>query len=121
MLTSALDQGPPEEVQSALVSGRKEEPALDILAGWLASRISGPVQRAVGELKVDLVRASETITLSRPQDGVTATLSRTAKPDALLPLARRETRDCLAEDMRRLDADEIYFAALQGIDKVQYL
>jgi glucose-6-phosphate dehydrogenase assembly protein OpcA len=121
MLTSALDQGPHEALDSALVSGRKEEPALDILAGWLASRIDGPVQRAVGELKVELVRASETITLSRPQEGVTATLSRTATPDAMLPLARRETRDCLAEDMRRLDADQIYYAALQGIEKVQYL
>jgi glucose-6-phosphate dehydrogenase assembly protein OpcA len=35
-------------------------------------------------------------------------------------LARRETRECLAEDMRRLDADEIYHAALGGIGKVQY-
>lgn len=121
MLTSALDQGPHEPIQSALVSGLKDEPALDIMAGWLASRIEGPVQRAVGDLRVELVRASETITLTRPQDGVTATLSRTGKPDALVPLARRETRDCLAEDMRRLDADEIFFAALQGIDKVEYL
>jgi glucose-6-phosphate dehydrogenase assembly protein OpcA len=121
MLTSALDQGPHEPIQSAVVSGLKTEPALDILAGWLASRIDGPVQRAVGELKVELVRNSETITLSRPQEGVTATLTRTAKPDALLPLARRETRECLAEDMRRLDADEIYLSALQGIDRVQYL
>ena len=120
MLTSALDQGAHEDIQSALVSGRKEEPALDILAGWLASRIDGPVTRAVGELKVELTRASETITLSRPQDGVTATLTRTAKPEAKLPLARRETRDCLAEDLRRLDADEIYLAALKGIDKVRY-
>jgi glucose-6-phosphate dehydrogenase assembly protein OpcA len=121
MLTSALDQGPHEDISSALVSGRKEEPALDILAGWLASRIAGPVQRAVGDLKVELVRASETITLSRPQEGVTATLTRTAKPDAKLPLARRETRDCLAEDLRRLDDDEIYLAALHGIDEVEYL
>lgn len=121
MLTSALDQGPHEPIESALVSGLKDEPALDILAGWLASRIDGPVQRAVGDLKVELVRRTETITLSRPQDGITATLTRTAKPEALLPLARRETRDCLAEDMRRLDADEIYFAALQGIDKVEYV
>jgi glucose-6-phosphate dehydrogenase assembly protein OpcA len=121
MLTSALDQGPHEDISSALVSGRKEEPALDILAGWLASRIAGSVQRAVGDLKVELVRASETITLSRPQEGVTATLTRTAKPDAKLPLARRETRDCLAEDLRRLDADEIYLAALRGIDEVEYL
>jgi glucose-6-phosphate dehydrogenase assembly protein OpcA len=121
LLASSLDQPPYEPVTSALVSGLKTEPALDILAGWLASRIDGPVQRAVGELKVELNRRTETITLSRPQDGTTATLSRTAKPDALLPLARRETRECLAEDLRRLDPDEIYHAALEGINKVQYV
>ncbi len=64
LLTSALDQPPHEPITSALVSGLKTEPALDILAGWLASRIDGPVQRAVGDLKVELVRPSETITLS---------------------------------------------------------
>lgn len=121
LLTSAVDQAPHEPINSALVSGLETEPALDVLAGWLASRIDGPVQRAVGELKVELVRDSETITLSRPQTGVTATITRTARPQALVPLARRETRECLAEDMRRLDADEIYFEALQGIEKVQYI
>ena len=69
---------------------------------------------------MELVRSSSTITLRRPQEGITATLSRTGRPDALLPLARREARDCLAEDLRRLDADEIYHEALQGIDKVVY-
>ena len=121
LLASALDQPPFEPINSALVSGLKAEPALDVLAGWLAARIDGPVQRAVGLLKVELVRQSETVTLSRPQEGVTATLSRTGKPDALLPLARREARECLAEDLRRLDADEIYHEALEGIDKVQYV
>jgi glucose-6-phosphate dehydrogenase assembly protein OpcA len=120
LLTSALDQPPYEPVQSALVSGLKDEPALDVLAGWLASCIDGPVRRAVGELKVELVCSTQTVTLSRPQTGITATLSRTARPDALVPLARRETRECLAEDLRRLDPDEIYEEALQGIDKVQY-
>lgn len=121
LLASAIDQPPHEPITSALVSGLKTEPALDILAGWLAARIDGPVQRAVGALKVELVRPTETVTLSRPQNGSTATLSRTAKPDAFLPLPRRETRECLAEDLRRLDADEIYAEALQGIDKVQYV
>lgn len=120
LLTSQLDQGPFTPIESAVVSGLATEPALDILAGWLASRIDGPVTRRVGELKVELVRADETISLSRPQDGVTATMRRTGKPDALVPLARRETRECLAEDMRRLDADEIYHEALEGIDKVTY-
>ncbi|WP_431232332.1 glucose-6-phosphate dehydrogenase assembly protein OpcA [Mycolicibacterium psychrotolerans] len=121
LLASAVDQAPYEPLTSASVSGLKDEPALDILAGWLASRIDGPVTRAVGELKVELVRASETVTLARPQEGVTATLTRTDRPEALLPLPRRETRECLAEDLRRLDADEIYHEALAGIEKVQYV
>jgi glucose-6-phosphate dehydrogenase assembly protein OpcA len=121
LLASALDQPPCEAVTSALVSGLAEEPSLDVLAGWLASRIDGPVHRAVGTLKVELTRPSETVTLSRPQTGKVATLSRTARPDALVPLPRRETRECLAEDLRRLDADEIYLEALRGIDKVHYV
>ncbi|MBV9318884.1 MAG: glucose-6-phosphate dehydrogenase assembly protein OpcA [Mycobacterium sp.] len=121
LLTSALDQPPYEPIASALVSGLRTEPALDVLAGWLASRIDGPVRRAVGDLKVELVRKSETVTLSRPQEGVTATLSRTARPDALLPLARRETRECLAEDLRRLDPDVIYLSALEGINRVEFM
>ncbi|OBJ52997.1 glucose-6-phosphate dehydrogenase assembly protein OpcA [Mycobacterium asiaticum] len=120
LLTSAVDLPPHEPIESALVSGLRDEPALDILAGWLAHCIDGPVRREVGELKVELVRKSETIVLSRPQEGTTATLSRTAKPEALVPLARRETGECLAEDLRRLEADEIFHAALQGIEKVQY-
>jgi glucose-6-phosphate dehydrogenase assembly protein OpcA len=121
LLTSAVDQPPHEPIESAVVSGLQAEPALDILAGWLASRIDGPVRRAVGDLKVELARQSETIVLGRPQEGRTATLSRTARPDALVPLARRETGECLAEDLRRLDADEIYRTALEGIKKVQYV
>lgn len=120
LLASALDQPPHEPVTSAVVSGLRDEPALDILAGWLASRIDGTVRREIGELKVELVQPSQTITLSRPQDGSTATLSRTGRPSALLPLPRRETRECLAEDLRRLDADEIYHEALAGIDNVHY-
>ena len=121
LLTSALDQPPYENLDAALVSGLKEEPALDVLAGWLASRIDGPVRRAVGALKVDLVRKSETVTLSRPQTGTIASLSRTGRPGARLPLPRRETRECLAEDLRRLDADEIYEEALRGIERVEYV
>ena len=120
LLTTALDQAPFESVKSVLVSGLKTEPALDILAGWLASCIDGPVRRAVGDLKIEMQRDTETVTLSRPQTGRTATLSRTARPDALIPLARREARECLAEDLRRLDPDEVYLNALEGLDKVQY-
>ncbi len=120
LLAAALDQPPHQPVSSALVSGLRTEPALDVLAGWLASRLDAPVRRAVGELKVELVRDSETVTLRRPQKGVIATLSRSGRPDASVPLPRRETAECLAEDLRRLDPDAIYGEALHGIERVAY-
>jgi glucose-6-phosphate dehydrogenase assembly protein OpcA len=49
--------------------------------------------------------------LSRP-DGHTATLSRVGQPDRALPLGRRGLGDLLAEELRRLDADEVYAEAL---------
>lgn len=120
LLASAIDEPPHEPIESAVISGLQAEPALDLLAGWLASRIDGTVIRAVGTLKVELHRAGDTITLSRPQEGLTATLSRTSRPVALIPLARRDVPECLAEELRRLDPDEIYHEALAGIDKVVY-
>ncbi len=117
-----MDLPPHEPITSALVSGLKTEPALDVLAGWLASRIDGPVRRAVGELKVELVRKSETVTLSRPQEGTTATLSRTGQARrACCRCHAGKPAECLAEDLRRLDADAIYFSALEGIDRVEYV
>ncbi|MER2208954.1 MAG: OpcA/G6PD domain-containing protein, partial [Rhodococcus sp. (in: high G+C Gram-positive bacteria)] len=63
---------------------------------------------------------TRSISISRPQEGPTATLIRTGQPDALVSLGRRETRDCLAEELRRLDPDEIYEEALAGLEKVTY-
>ncbi|WP_280261298.1 glucose-6-phosphate dehydrogenase assembly protein OpcA [Nocardia wallacei] len=120
LLAAALDEPPYEAVQSVTVSGLREEPALDVLAGWLAMRLKCPVTRRTGELKVELHRPTVSIAISRPQTGRTATLSRTGEPDKRFALARRETKDCLAEELRRLDDDETYAEALSGIGKVIY-
>lgn len=120
LLATALDQAPFEDVVSATVSGLAEEPALDILAGWLAAKLDVPVYRRAGELKVELIRENSSISLTRPQTGKTATLRRTGQPDAEVALARRNTRECLAEELRRLDTDEIYELALHGLSKVSY-
>ncbi|QIS20741.1 glucose-6-phosphate dehydrogenase assembly protein OpcA [Nocardia terpenica] len=120
LLAAAMDEPPFEPVQSVTVSGLNEEPALDILAGWLAARLDCPVRRRVGPLKVELHRPTVSIAISRPQTGRTATLSRTGEPEQRFALARRETKDCLAEELRRLDADEVYAEALAGIERVIY-
>ncbi|MCX4091281.1 glucose-6-phosphate dehydrogenase assembly protein OpcA [Nocardia sp. alder85J] len=120
LLAAALDDPPYDPVESVTVSGLREEPALDILAGWLAARLECPVHRKIGDLKVELHRSSVSIAISRPQTGRTATLARTGEPEQRFALARRETKDCLAEELRRLDADEVYAEALAGIEKVIY-
>ena len=120
LLTTALDQAPHEPIESVTISGLRAEPSLDVMAGWLAARLGCQVERKFGELFVELHRPGASIRLSRPQTGRTATLHRDGKPDRMLPLARRETKECLAEDLRRLDADEIYAEALDGLERVSY-
>jgi glucose-6-phosphate dehydrogenase assembly protein OpcA len=68
-------------------------------------------------VSVQLERRSGPVELIRP-DGKVGTLRQPGQPDRLVALARREVRDCLAEELRRLDADEIYGAALAGVSKV---
>ncbi len=120
LLAAALDEAPFEPVQSVTISGLRDEPALDMLAGWLAARLDCPVVRRTGELKVEMSRPSVSISIARPQHGRTATLTRTGEPDQRFALARRETRDCLAEELRHLDADDIYAEALTGLERVTY-
>ena len=47
------------------------------------------------------------ITITRP-DGRLATLVRTGQPDRAVPLPRRTTDELLAEELRRLDPDDVY-------------
>ena len=55
--------------------------------------------------------------LARP-DGKTAKLTQPGQPERLIALSRRDVADCLSEELRRLDPDEIYHEALAGISAV---
>jgi glucose-6-phosphate dehydrogenase assembly protein OpcA len=48
-------------------------------------------------------------------DGQVATLSRFGQPDQTVALARRSASQALAEELRRLDADEIYESAARHL------
>jgi len=122
LLASALDQPPYDEITSAVVDGEPDSPSTDLLAGWLSARLSVPVKRtkvgAVGGMhSVRLVRRSGPIDLVRA-DGKVGTLTQPGQPQRLVTLARRPVRDCLAEELRRLDADETYESALAGLQEI---
>ena len=123
LLTAALDQPPYEPVTSAVVVAAADSPSGDLLAGWLAARLKCPVSIArarsgSGIVSVRLERDSGSIDLVRPVDGNTATLAQPGQPVRTLALAHRGDAECLADELRRLDPDEVYHDALvKGLRK----
>ncbi|MCC8247238.1 glucose-6-phosphate dehydrogenase assembly protein OpcA [Saccharothrix luteola] len=122
MLASAFDLPPYEKVTEAEVSGESDSPSTDLLAAWLAGCLKVPVRRAKasrgeGIVDVRLERRSGLVELSRP-DGKVGTLTQPGQPERRVALQRRQVRDCLAEELRRLDPDEVYEAALRSLGKV---
>lgn len=116
LLAAALDQAPPEKITAVTVSGASNSPSTDLLAAWLAETLRCPVTRTrraadTGMYAVRLERRSGPIELVRP-DGHVALLTQPGQPDRRIALARRATPECLAEELRRLDADEIYAEVL---------
>jgi glucose-6-phosphate dehydrogenase assembly protein OpcA len=112
LLAAALDQPPFEPVTEATVTGGSDSPSTDLQAAWLAQTLRCPVRRArsrtgTGMVSVRLERRSGAIDLVRP-DGAIATLSQPGQPVRRISLARRATAECLADELRRLDPDEIY-------------
>ncbi|CCH33512.1 glucose-6-phosphate dehydrogenase assembly protein OpcA [Actinosynnema sp. NPDC047251] len=122
MLASALDLPPFDRVTEAEVSGEADSPSTDLLAAWLAGALKAPVKRSkaargVGIVDVKLARKSGVVELLRP-DGKVGTLTQPGQPQRRVALQRREIRDCLAEELRRLDPDEVYESALRSLGKV---
>jgi glucose-6-phosphate dehydrogenase assembly protein OpcA len=121
VLVTAMDSAPSQPVTQVSVQGRAEEPAFDLLAGWLAVKIETPVLRLTGEPAIGIdFEYGCALSLTRPETGKTAALRMTGRPDSLVSLARPTTEECLAEELRRLDADEVYADALAGLPKVRY-
>lgn len=122
LLATALDHPPHEAVTAATVSGEAVSPSTELMAGWLAVRLGVRVKRSRAEsgpgmVSVRLDRPSGPVELVRP-DGKVGSLRQPGQPERLVALARRPVPDCLAEELRRLDPDEIYGAALAGVARV---
>ncbi|OLR94784.1 glucose-6-phosphate dehydrogenase assembly protein OpcA [Actinokineospora bangkokensis] len=122
VLAASLDLPPHEKVTGAAVTGEGDSPSTDLLAGWLAATLRVPVKRikatdGEGIISVVLERKSGPIELTRP-DGRVGTLTQPGQPARRVALQRREVRDCLTEELRRLDPDEIYEDTLKGLGKI---
>jgi glucose-6-phosphate dehydrogenase assembly protein OpcA len=118
LLASCLDQPPHDKITEASVAGAADSPSADLLAAWLAlalkvpvKRIKSPAKSGPGLHSVVLCRRAGDISLIRPQT-ITAELRVANQPERHVALPRRGLRDCLSEELRRLDADDVYAEVL---------
>jgi glucose-6-phosphate dehydrogenase assembly protein OpcA len=121
MLAAALDQVDCE-VRSVEVEGEEFNPSCELLAMWLADKLGVPVKRAhsagPGLTAVRMETDCGPIVLDRA-DGTLATLSIEGQPDRAVALKRRDTAELIAEELRRLDPDDTYAAALRyGVERL---
>ncbi|MCZ2528188.1 glucose-6-phosphate dehydrogenase assembly protein OpcA [Streptomyces sp. HB2AG] len=115
VLAAALDQRH-SRITGATVEGEAYNPSNELLALWLAERLGVPVERKVSEgpglTAVRLHTEDGEICLDRA-DGSLAKLAMPGQPDRHVALHRRSTSELIAEELRRLDPDEAYAAAVK--------
>lgn len=117
LLAAALDQ-PFDEMVGGEVSAVRGNPSAELLAAWLEDRLGIDVARKTtrgpGITGVRLITKRGEIAITRP-DGRLAALMRTGQPDRAVPLPRRGTEELLAEELRRLDPDDVYNETIQCV------
>jgi glucose-6-phosphate dehydrogenase assembly protein OpcA len=119
LLAASLESAPFEPVERAAVTAGADDPSAGLLAGWLAAALRCPVSRVrsaagTGLVSVRLERDSGPIDLvSEEGGGDTATLSRVGSLPRLVALHTPSLAETLADELRRLDPDEVYAVALR--------
>lgn len=111
-LAAILDGMDAAEIRSVTVDGAEDSPSTMLLAAWLTLCLDVPVTMAHskagrGMRSVRLRRDDGDIVLSRPVGDV-ASLYQQGRPVQHISLPKRSDQDCLAEELRRLDPDEVF-------------
>ena len=110
LLAAAMDQHQPR-VTGGSVTAERISPSAELLVAWLADRLKIPVDRTSsggpGITEVRLDTKDGPIVISRA-DGRLATFSSPGRPDRPVALKRRQLPELLAEELRRLDEDQVY-------------
>lgn len=111
-LAAAFDQLDDAPVTAVTVEGASDSPSTLLLAAWLHKALQVPTTviedpSGTGIRRVLLERQGGSIELHRP--GVLeATLTQPNQPVQHISLPRRSLQDCLSEELRRLDPDEVF-------------
>ena len=118
LLASALEQVEVQEVTKALIHGDTGSPSILLLGAWLRHALGCEIEATYddsvrGLQRIVLQTPAGDIIIARP-DGHNATISQPGQPDHVIALPARTLNDCLAEELRRLDHDEVYGESLKA-------
>jgi glucose-6-phosphate dehydrogenase assembly protein OpcA len=117
LLAAALDQHP-IKVTGGKVTAERISPSAELLVAWLSDRLKVTFERAgsqgPGITEVVLETKDGPIRISR-RDGRLATFSSPGQPDRPIALKRRGLPALLAEELRRLDEDDVYAATARRL------
>ncbi|MDJ0315683.1 glucose-6-phosphate dehydrogenase assembly protein OpcA [Arthrobacter antibioticus] len=123
-LAAALEEYDGDDPITALrVEGASDSPSTLLLAAWLHRALNVPITvvhgpRGTGIRTVVMEREKGTVTLTRP-GAMEATLTQPDQPEQQISLPRRSLQDCLAEELRRLDPDEVFGEVVtEGLKKL---
>ncbi|MGH8859985.1 MAG: glucose-6-phosphate dehydrogenase assembly protein OpcA [Jatrophihabitantaceae bacterium] len=103
---------------SVTVHGNPNDPSAQLLAGWLSARLDTyvPVEKAEGKYISSVsIALTDGRTIDMRNEGYKLVMTRPDQMDSIAPFPPRTTGDVLAEELRRLDADESYAEALGAV------
>ncbi|OBC02774.1 OpcA protein [Mycobacterium sp. 852013-50091_SCH5140682] len=118
-LAAALDHADASPITAVTVEGASDSASTLLLAAWLKLSLQVPVTvvadgAGVGIRRVRLSRAAGDIELVRPHRSV-AELTQPGQPLQRISLPRPTLQDCLAEELRRLDPDEVFGETVRSL------
>lgn len=114
LLAAALDQAR-HKVTGGVVEAGPGNPAARLLAAWLSDRLGVPITERRGDMeqisRVALHTGAGDVCIQRLDD-TSCEFSVPGASPREVPLGARSLAELLAEDLRRLDADDIYASTL---------
>jgi glucose-6-phosphate dehydrogenase assembly protein OpcA len=117
LLAAALDQYP-AKINSVLIEAESGNPSADLLAAWLQLRLKVDATRKIstgpGLTAVRMGTAAGDIAITRP-DGLLAHYAVPGQPERLVALKRRDYTDLISEELRRMDADDVYERTVKSL------
>lgn len=115
LLAAALDQTPGKVTSGTVVAGTGN-PAATLLIAWLESRLKVPItskRSDTAQIASVVLRTTAGDVLIERIDSVSCHFSVPGSSPREVPLGARTLAELLAEDLRRLDADEVYGATIK--------